>query len=302
MASMKEGRRVALSFPDATNPSERAQAESGRLAARRLGLEVLTPHFASNGPVAQIAALFEFKRGGASGYVVLPVRPDTLLNVAETLVRSGGSMVFLNRPPAGVDRLRSLNKDPLVATVLPDQVQVGRLQGEQCRKLVPRGGFVLYVTGTLETPSAQKRRQGLLEVLEGAIEMHELQGRWTEESGYDAVAQWLAVGAERRRRLDAVVCQNDAMAVGVRRALFEQAAKSGRHDLARTALLGVDGLDDHGLRRVREGDLAATVKIPLTAAPAIGLLADFWKNGERKEELVLPAEPYPALDQLEPLR
>ena len=296
---MTKAREVALLLPDVTNPYERALAAEGSDEARRQDLNLLPAHFAGNNADTQLAALLEYQRRGAHAQIVLPVRPDGLAAACQGVVRSGGALVFLNRPPRDLPALRRLNPATLVACVRPDQVQIGRLQGEQCRRVL--GGArrsVLYVTGADTTPSAHERRAGFRQVVAGACEVHEVSGLWSTAEAARALRQWFRIGGERGRDLGAIVCQNDAMAAGARMAVLEEAARSGSQTLAALPLFGVDGLPDDGQRRVRGGDLAATVIVPLSSGPAVRLLAQFWETGQRLEEVALAPSSYPPLEQL----
>ena len=89
----------------------------------------------------------------------------------------------------------------------------------------------------------------------------------------------------------AVVCQNDNMARGTRRAL-----ELLRPDWARLPFLGCDGLPGSGRRDVDEGRLAATVALPSCAGPAIELALRWKRDGVvPPAETVLAPAPYPAL-------
>lgn len=291
-------KKVAVALADASNPYEQALASAARDAARAYGLELLPPHFAGGSAVEQMGGLFAFQRQQVDGYLLLAVAPDRIAAAAEGLLRSGASIAFLNRLPAGLDALSAGYPDVAVCGIVPHQLQIGRLQGEQCRRLAPEKGFVLLVKGTEETVSTVERRRGFLTAVRPHVTVHELEGRWTASVATEALARWFKLGAERQRKVDVIVCQNDAMAAGVRRALEEEAARSGRAELIGIPVTGVDGVPEDGERRVREGSLAATVKMPLTTKPAIAALADFWTRGLRAPLTVLEAESYPALERL----
>ena len=83
--------------------------------------------------------------------------------------------------------------------------------------------------------------------------------RWTEASGEEAISQWLRLKQFQTSPARLIGCQNDAMAVGARRAL--QAAGARHPSLAKVPITGVDGLPDGGRRHV-DGTLAATVITP----------------------------------------
>jgi ABC-type sugar transport system substrate-binding protein len=103
------------------------------------------------------------------------------------------------------------------------------------------------------------------------------------------VGAWLRLKTAERFVPDAVVCQNDHMARGTRRALERL-----QPEWARAPFLGCDGLPGSGRRDVDEGRLAATVAVPSCAGPALEL-ALAWKRGGAlpPAETVLAPQPYP---------
>jgi ABC-type sugar transport system substrate-binding protein len=159
--------------------------------------------------------------------------------------------------------------------------------------------MVLLVTGTPETSSASMRRAGFLDrVRPPAYEVHELDGRWNVSAAEEALGLWFKVGAARRKPLDAVVCQNDAMARGARSALLRQAESSGRRELERLALVGCDGLAEEGRSMVARGELAATVVMPPTTPAALEILRRYWDTDARPATVLLEASSHPALETL----
>jgi ABC-type sugar transport system substrate-binding protein len=188
-----------------------------------------------------------------------------------------------------------------VATIGPDQVEAGRLQGRQVRALLPSGGFILYVLGPALTASAQDRLAGLQEALDGSrVEVSQVYGNWQTGLAEEAVAEWLRVVLQTRVRLDLVVCQNDAMAVGARNVLERLAAQ--HPDLTRVAVTGLDGRDDVGKTLVDQGRLAATIVLPSSGAPAVEWLAKAFKGESVPRAVVLPVTSYPDLPELEKRR
>jgi len=98
------------------------------------------------------------------------------------------------------------------------------------------------------------------------------------------VERWLRL----RRDVDAIGCQNDAMAVGAGHALAAASSASDARWVPRT---GVDGLPDGGQRLVREGSLAATIVVPSNTGPALRALAGFFRvrNPVPAETVLSPA-------------
>src|ERR1700721_3912273 len=99
--------------------------------------------------------------------------------------------------------------------------EIGRIQGKQFAALLPRGGTVLYIEGPSQSSSAQKRTTGMTQSKPANIQIVTLKGKWTEESGEQAVANWLKLATSQNKTVDLVGAQDDAMAMGARRA-FER--------------------------------------------------------------------------------
>jgi ABC-type sugar transport system substrate-binding protein len=150
---------------------------------------------------------------------------------------------------------------------------------------------VLLVAGDLTTPAAVKRKQGFLDAVQGRFAVHVLDGRWSPAGTEQVLAEWFRIGAERERKIDLVVCANDAMAAAARRALARHGV-----DPSRVPLIGCDGLEQEGGAMLAKGELAATVAVPPTTPKTLELLAAYWKSGARPEGVVLlDAAPLPAL-------
>lgn len=105
-----------------------------------------------------------------------------------------------------------------------------------------------------------------------------LKGDWTEASGYRAVKSWLALSTSQSLHIRAVAGQNDAMAIGARRAFEEVADSQARKEWLRLPFTGCDGVPKTGQEWVRRGLLAATVVTP----PLMGLALEMMTQAIRK--------------------
>jgi ABC-type sugar transport system substrate-binding protein len=292
-------RKVALLLDQAENPYQELLSKEARVRARHRGVELLEPRFADGSAMVQMQQIFECAGGetGPAG-VMLVLAGGQSQPACRRLVAAGVSLVFLNRVPDYLDDLRSEAKNTLVSAVAPDQVEIGRLQGEFCTRLLRAGGTVLLVTGTPDSASAVARKEGFREAVGPKVQVHVAEGQWTEESGQQAVASWLRLAMGRDSALGLVVCQNDLMAKGARRALVKHAAGTGHKGLGQVPIVGCDGLRSEGQRMVDDGELAATVILPPTTGRAIDMLAAFWEVGSRSDLVLLPPDSYPQLGQL----
>jgi ribose transport system substrate-binding protein len=253
--------------------------------------------FAESNAVLQIQQLFrhvhapEGERPAA--IVAETVTGEGLERVARNAVKAGVGWVLLNGSVRYVDALRAERADLPIGNVALDNVEVGRIQGRQVRALVPGGGHVLCLQGPADTSAASERLAGLREALGAGYEIKVLNGDWTEPSGEKAIAVWLRLKTSEGYRPGAVVSQNDAMAVGVRRAIHAL-----RPEWAAAPVLGCDGLPEGGQRLVRSGELAATVVTPTTAGHAVSLVGRALAGEPFAADVRLAPRSFPAEDEL----
>ncbi len=284
--------RLFVALVDEQQEYQRMQAAAARDAAARAGL-ALDVVFAENNVHLQIHQLFErihAPDGERPAAIILHgVTGEGLERVARNAVAAGIGWVLLNRRVAYLAELRSRRPDLPIAAVSPDQVESGRIQGRQARALAPHGGLLLYVQGPVDVSAAQDRLLGAQEVLAAsAYQWKVLNGDWTEESAARAAAGWLRLKSSAARPV-LIVAQNDAMAVGARRAALE-------HDATwrDVPAIGCDGLPQGGQRLVAAGELAATVVMPASAGHAIDLVARCLRDATTPPaEVVLPPRSFP---------
>jgi ABC-type sugar transport system substrate-binding protein len=273
-------RRIVASFLSKDQEFQVLQAEDARAAAARRGLDIEVL-YADMNAIEQIQQLFKFiyapREERPAAIIVETVVGEGLERVARNAAQAGIGWVLLNRKVSYLEDLRERYPGLAIAGVSSDQLEVGRIQGRQFRVLLPSGGAVLYLQGPPDTSAAQERFRGMEETIEGAgIELKVLSGQWTEASGEKAVQGWLRLRSSETFHPQLVGNQNDAMAVGARRALLGHGP-----EWASIPFTGCDGLPEGGQRLVREGVLAATIITPSNAGPAVDLVAAVLESGER---------------------
>jgi ribose transport system substrate-binding protein len=128
-----------------------------------------------------------------------------------------------------------------------------------------------------------------------------LRGQWTEESAQRAVRSWLKLSTSQKAVIDLIGAQDDAMALGARKAFEELANESERERWLKLPFTGCDGLPKTGQAWVRTGLLAATVFVPPNAGQAIEMLFQAIRNDKKAPEraLTVPVS-IPSLQELKP--
>ena len=92
---------------------------------------------------------------------------------------------------------------------------------------------------------------------------------------------WLRLSISQHSLTDAIVAQNDAMALGARKAFQDLADQELRERWTSLPYVGCDGAPKTGQAWVRSGMLAATVVTPPITAPAIEMLVRALQAGTR---------------------
>jgi ribose transport system substrate-binding protein len=293
--------KFLVSLHTKDNDFQIAQAAAAEEAAHKFGVEAEIT-FADNNAVdqsTQILKAIQSRPGSRPDAVVLePVSGTALPQVARAAGAAGIGWAVLNREPEYMAELHRAASAPTFS-VSSDHVEIGRIQGKQFAALLPRGGSILYLEGPSQSSSARKRTAGMLEKKPGNIQVAMLKGRWTEESAEQAVASWLKLATSQKAAIDLVAAQDDAMAMGARKAFEKVADQEERVRWLSLPFTGCDGQPKTGQKWVRQGWLAATIYLPPLAGTAIEILAKAMREGTRPpERTVTVSFSIPALDAL----
>ncbi len=286
---------VALTTRD--NDYQAEQSASAAEAASRLGVKISIV-YADNDAVnqsQQLVKIIQDKIGRPDAILVEPVGTP-MPQVAKAAVGAGIGWGILNREADYIADLRRDAGVPVFA-VSPDQEEVGRIQGKQLAALT-KGGNVLYIEGPSSSSAANLRSQGMLSAKPGGVIIKTLKGDWSERSAHQAVKSWLSLSTSRDLNIQAVVCQNDAMAIGARKALIDRTEAEHERWL-HTPFLGCDGVTKTGQEWVRSGQLRATVVIPPMAGLALEMLVKAVSTGSMPAERTLCApRSFPSLAEI----
>jgi ABC-type sugar transport system substrate-binding protein len=291
--------KVVVGLLNAEQEFQQLQATDAREAAKHLRLEVEVC-FAEGHAVVQIQQLFSHIHAPPAerpaAIVVEPATGEGLERVARNAVKAGIGWILVNAEVGYLDELRAAHPELPIAIVGTDQREAGRIQGRQARALAPAGGRVLCVQGPADAAATARRLEGLKQALGAGFELRSVNGDWTAAGGEKAVASWLRLKTAEAFKPDVVVCQNDSMAIGARKALGEH-----RREWGSLPLLGCDGLPEGGQTQVAEGLLAGTVVTPPNTGPALELLARWLETKQAPpRELLLAPRSHPPEDRIRP--
>jgi ABC-type sugar transport system substrate-binding protein len=286
---------VALTTRD--NDYQAEQSASAAEVASRLGVKI-NVLYADNNAVDQCQQLVKVIQDKAQRPDAILVEPvgTPMYQVAKAAVAAGIGWGILNREADYIPELRQTAPVPVFA-VSPDQEEVGRIQGKQLAALASEGN-ILYIEGPSASSAANLRTKGMLSTKPKKVEMKVLKGDWSERSAHQAVTSWLSLSTSSQLHIRAVVCQNDAMAMGAREA-FASLPEAARERWLNTPFMGCDGVTKTGQEWVRSGQLRATVVIPPMAGLALEMLVKAVSTGSMPAERTLCApRSFPAIAEM----
>ncbi len=296
--------RVALVLVDQTNQFQQLLRSDAEAAARKAGLEVQTLFTGESLPeqVGALHRLIVAAETRPAALLVMSVRDHGLDRVVREAAAAGIHFVFLNAVEDDLEAVRREFPAVSIATVCPDEVETGRVQGRQMRALL-RGGRVLYIQGSPRSLASRQRTAGVQEATAGApFEVALAGGDWSPAFAGRTVREWLRLAVGGRPPFELVSCQNDHMAGGVLEALAAAAAEAKKPEFARIPVAGCDGAPEVGQKMVRDGRLVATVVLPRVAGPAVEEVAALLARGEKPAPVLThAATSFPPLAELAPV-
>jgi ABC-type sugar transport system substrate-binding protein len=290
---------VSLTTND--NDYQMEQAASAAEASRRLGID-LQLIYAENDSILQSQQLLKIIQSSPeshpSGILFEPIGGTALPQVARAATAAGIAWVVLNREVDYIVELRRAYHVPIFS-VTSDHEEIGRIEGKQLAALLPKGGSALYIQGPSESLAAKQRTTGMYETKPENIQIKMMKGNWTEGSAHKAISAWLKLSTSLQTKVDAIAAQNDAMAVGAKKAFQELSEEAGRDRWLSLPYMGCDGVTKTGQSWVKSGLLAATVINPANTGQAIEMLAHAIQAGTTPAERTFTVpRSFPAVDQL----
>lgn len=290
---------VSLTTND--NDYQMEQAASASEVARRMGID-LQLIYADGDSILQSQQLLKIIQSNPeshpSGILFEPIGGTALPQVARAAAAAGIAWVVLNREVDYITDLRRSYRVPIFS-VTSNHEEIGRLEGKQLGALLPSGGSALYIQGPSESLAAKQRTTGMYETKPQNIQVKMMKGNWTETSAYKAISAWLKLSTSLQTKIDVIAAQNDAMAVGAKKAFQELREEAGRDRWLSLPYMGCDGVTKTGQAWVKSGLLAATVINPANSGLAVEMLAHALQAGTTPAERTFTTpRSFPAIDQL----
>jgi ribose transport system substrate-binding protein len=293
--------RLLVSLVTEDNDYQREQAAAAQEVARKLGVDV-SILYADADPITQsqqlLGAIQGPREARPDGIILEPVSGTALPHVARAAVGAGMGWLVMAREASYLRDLRGKTTVP-VCSVTSDHTEAGRIQAQQVAVLAPKGGSVVYLQGPSDVPAALQRAEGMKQRKPANANLIMLRGKWTEESGYKSILSWSQLATSQKLDIAMFCAQNDAMAMGARKAVEQLPDPALRERWLSLPFTGVDGLPKTGQAFVRSGLLAATIIVAPNTWLAVDLLVDSLRRGTQPPPVSLTSPvSYPRLEEL----
>lgn len=236
-----KGVKIALIPQHQTNAYQIALAEAAQKTADEMGVD-LTILSADQDAAKQISEIEQCVSEKYDAIIFEPVDPDGLGSAAQEAADAG--VVVMNITSACTD----WQDYGISAISCGDNVKAGELEMEQVAKKLNGKGNIAILTGPSGDSGGLQRMQGYENVLKKYPDIKQVvepaDCKWDTAQAQSTVESWLSA-----YDLDAIVAENDGMAVGAGNAA---GANSG------IIITGVDGTPD-GFEAIQDGRMYGTV-------------------------------------------
>ncbi|RVJ30856.1 substrate-binding domain-containing protein [Sinorhizobium medicae] len=204
---------------------------------------------AQNDTSRQLDQVQNFVSSGVDAIIVVAVDGDGTPALTKIATDAGIPIVYANHPPADVDKLPET-----AAFVGSNEIDSGTLETKEVCRLLGGKGAAYVLMGPLNNHSSLIRTKDIHDVIatdecKGMSVIEEQSANWDRLQAANIMTNWLSAG----REFDAVIANNDEMAIGA-----IQAMKAAGIDMSKVVVGGIDATPD-GLAAMAAGDLDVTV-------------------------------------------
>ncbi|MEW9673854.1 sugar ABC transporter substrate-binding protein [Ammoniphilus sp. 3BR4] len=199
---------------------------------------------AKNDSGKQLSQVETFIAQGVDAIIIGPVDTSAVGPMVDAANKANIPVVLVNRMPDDA----VLQK--IYAYVGSDSKLAGTIQMEEVTKLLGGKGNVAILTGELGSDSQIKRTEGNKEIIDKNPDMKLLREQtalYQRAEGMKVMENWIQSGDQ----IDAIVANNDEMAIGAMMALEAAGQLEGK------VIAGIDGTPD-ALEYIKAGKLSAS--------------------------------------------
>lgn len=198
---------------------------------------------AQNDSSTQKGDIETFIGRGVDAIIFTPVDTVAAVDIVETVNAADIPLIVLNQTFDGAEKA--------AAYVGSESIESGILQMEEVAKLLNGKGNIAIMDGTLGHEAQIKRTEGDMQIIKENPDMKVVKqgsANWSRPEGMELMENWL----QSSEKIDAVVANNDEMAIGAIMALEAEGK------LKDTVVAGIDATPA-ALDMMKEGKLKVTV-------------------------------------------
>jgi ABC-type sugar transport system substrate-binding protein len=272
-ARQDEQLQIVFSVPGLNFPFFVHMVNIAEEKAAELDVELIVQDGQDNS-ATQSANLESAIAQGVDGVVISPRDAQALAPAVQAVIDAGIPVVTIDRAVEGVE---------ILGHVGADNVRGGEKQGEYLMEILPEGGKIIELQGTVGASPAIDRSAGFNSVIADHPE-YEIVFQQTAEFKRDLGLTVTEQALQANPDIDAIVAANDDMAFGA----AEAVAGAGLD----VPIIGFDALPE-ALQAVQDGTLAATVEqFPGgQTSGAMEILVDYLRDGTEPAEHTTLIEP-----------
>lgn len=272
---VREGKQIVIgtSLLDFKNEFIMNLRDAMEERAEKLGVKLIMSD-GQNSAEKQISQIENFIAKKVDVIIINPTSFDNCKSAVEAANKANIPILTVNTLVA--------NQDKCATFVGSDAVESGMLQMEYAARLLSGKGNIVILHGQNGHDAEIGRRKGSQDILDKYKDikvLYEQSGNWTRVEGMAIMENLL----ESDKQIDAVLSQNDEMALGAIKAL-EDAGK-----LNKTLVFGIDAIPE-ALEAMEDGKMAGTVFQDATGqgAGAVDAAVRIARGGEVEAKIFIP--------------
>lgn len=259
-----EGGTIALSISTLDNPFFVDLRDGAQAAADEAGYELVVGN-AQDDASQQQNDVQNYVTQQVDAILVNPVDSEAIVPAIEQANNADIPVLALDRAPEGGE---------VVTTIASDNVEGGRLAGEELAEVV-ESGSVAHLEGTPGTSAARERGEGFQQAISDQSDVEVVASQsadFDRDEGLNVMQNIIQANPDT----EGVFAENDEMALGATRGLGDRAGSE-------VSVIGFDATED-GLQAIQEGTMHASVAQNPTRIGELGVEnAIAATNGENVE-------------------
>jgi ribose transport system substrate-binding protein/inositol transport system substrate-binding protein len=249
MAGVADAKTIGVAMARAGDKFQGSLLKGIENSAAAIPGVVLKLSDAKGDPATQIEQLKTFVADKVDAIIIGPADGDLGIQISKLASDAGIPMVYVNNQPINYEELPA--KQTVVAS---DEKESGTLQAQEICRLMSGKGKAVVMMGELFHQAARTRTIDVEQVFateacKGITIVEKQAANWSPDQADSLMQEWIDGGV----KFDAVVANNDEMALGAIRAM-----KRNNISMTKVVVGGVDATDD-ALQAMVKGDLDVTI-------------------------------------------